>query len=261
MLKGYDVGMAKVILDAGHGGTDSGAIYKDRTEKVDNLELTLSVGELLNNYGMDVFYTRMTDKFMSPGDRVHMVNQEGGDLFISIHRNSSVEPNMYSGVQTHIYNRGGLEEVVAEKLNTKLNEAGLENLGVNVRSDMAILKGSEVPAVLIQVGFVNTDTDNEIFDQNFEEIAQAIAKGVIETVGNETEQESYRYRVQVGLFRNYNNAMNLHNRLLQEGLFAVIVTQGEFYAVHVGDFACLDDAAEFERVLRSLGYSTLLVAV
>ena len=56
----------KIVLDAGHGGTDPGAIYKERKEKDDNLELTLAVGKILEDNGRDVVYTRTTDISQAP---------------------------------------------------------------------------------------------------------------------------------------------------------------------------------------------------
>lgn len=56
----------KIVLDAGHGGTDPGAIYKERKEKDDNLELTLAVGKILEDNGIDVVYTRTTDIYQTP---------------------------------------------------------------------------------------------------------------------------------------------------------------------------------------------------
>ena len=71
----------------------------------------------------------------------------------------------------------------------------------------------------------------------------------------------YRYRVQTGLFRVYDNALNLQIRLLIEGYRADIFRQGELYAVQVGDFSSLDEAVVLEQLLRRSGYNTLLVAV
>ena len=56
----------KIVLDAGHGGEDPGAVYKDRKEKDDNLKLTLAVGKILEENGVDVVYTRTTDVYQTP---------------------------------------------------------------------------------------------------------------------------------------------------------------------------------------------------
>lgn len=59
----------KIILDAGHGGSDPGAVFKGRQEKDDNLRLTLAVGEELRNRGVDVEYTRTTDVYQTPFEK------------------------------------------------------------------------------------------------------------------------------------------------------------------------------------------------
>ena len=59
----------KIVLDAGHGGTDPGAIYKERKEKDDNLELTRAVGKILEDNGIDVVYTRTTNVYQTPFEK------------------------------------------------------------------------------------------------------------------------------------------------------------------------------------------------
>ena len=71
----------------------------------------------------------------------------------------------------------------------------------------------------------------------------------------------YRYRLQVGLFSSYENALQYQEQLFQDGFTADIVRQGEFYALHVGKFDDLDEAAVWERVLRMAGYNTLLISI
>ncbi len=72
-----------------------------------------------------------------------------------------------------------------------------------------------MPAVLVEVGFINSDTDNQLFDDNFQDIAQAIADGILDTLesnGLIQEEKVPVYRVQVGLFRNQRYANRLLNR-------------------------------------------------
>ena len=85
--------MPKIILDAGHGGYDNGAQYNGRKEKDDNLSLTLAVGEILANSGIEVGFTRVEDVYQSPVDKARIANQQDGDFLVSIHRNSSPMPN------------------------------------------------------------------------------------------------------------------------------------------------------------------------
>lgn len=75
----------KIILDAGHGGSDPGAVFKGRQEKDDNLRLTLAVGEELRNRGVDVEYTRTTDVYQTPFEKATIANESGADFFVSFH--------------------------------------------------------------------------------------------------------------------------------------------------------------------------------
>ena len=63
----------KIVLDAGHGGEDPGAVYKDRKEKDDNLKLALAVGRILEDNGVDVVYTRTTDVYQTPFEKARIV--------------------------------------------------------------------------------------------------------------------------------------------------------------------------------------------
>ena len=108
--------MATVMLDAGHGGYDNGASFEGRREKDDTLNLTLAVGNILENRGVNVLYTRTTDIYQSPAQKAQLANESDADYFISIHRNSSTSPNMYSGVQTLVYENSGIPAVFAENI-------------------------------------------------------------------------------------------------------------------------------------------------
>ena len=78
----------KVILDAGHGGSDPGATYYGRQEKTDALNLTLAIGNLLSQQGVDVVYTRVNDTYQTPFEKADIANNSGADYFVSIHRKS-----------------------------------------------------------------------------------------------------------------------------------------------------------------------------
>ncbi len=177
--------MALIVLDAGHGGANPGAVYEGRQEKDDALALTLEVGRILQENGVDVYYTRNTDVYESPYEKAQEANRVGADYFVSIHRNSSPFPNQYTGIETLVYNQYGEAARLANNINIQLEEIGFENQGVNERTNLVVLNRTQMPAVLVEVGFINTDADNALFDDRFMDIAQAIADGIVETVGNE----------------------------------------------------------------------------
>lgn len=171
----------RIILDAGHGGWDNGASYQGRNEKDDNLAMTLAVGDILEGFGFQVFYTRTEDIYQRPFRKATIANEIGGDLFVSIHRNSSPVPNQYHGVETLVYSNQGLPKLVAENINRQLEAVGYANLGVEERPGLIVLNSTQMPAVLVEVGFINSDIDNTLFNQRFQETAMAIAEGIRES--------------------------------------------------------------------------------
>ena len=172
----------KIMIDAGHGGYDNGASYEGRLEKNDNLNLALALGDELERRGYDVDYTRTSDVYDSPVRKAQIGNESGADYFISLHRNSSSEPNTYNGVQTFVYDKNGVKYELAQNINRKLEKLGFRNINVEERPGLAVLRRTNMPAVLIETGFINNDYDNYLYDYNFEAIASAIADAVEETL-------------------------------------------------------------------------------
>lgn len=174
--------MALIVLDAGHGGPNPGAVYNGRQEKDDALALTLAIGAILEDNGVDVYYTRTADIYESPYQKATEANATGADYFVSIHRNSSPYPNQYTGIETLVYNRFSEAARLAYNINARLEQVGFVNQGVNERPNLVVLNSTQMPAVLVEVGFINTDADNQLFDEQFNAIAQAIADGILQTL-------------------------------------------------------------------------------
>ncbi len=139
-----------IMLDAGHGGRDPGAVYNGRQEKDDTLALTLAVGEILQNNGIDVEYTRTTDVYETPFEKAMEANNAGVDFFVSIHRNSFPTDNEVSGVETLVYDLSGLKYQVAQDIAQQLEAVGFVNLGVKARPGLVVLRRTEMPAVLVE---------------------------------------------------------------------------------------------------------------
>ena len=257
----------RIAIDAGHGGYDNGATYQGRREKEDNLDIALAVGEILEKNGVEVVYTRVTDVYDSPVRKAQIANEAGADFFVSIHRNSSPNPNTYSGVETLVYDEAGVKAEMAENINAELAKIGFNDLGVNLRKDLAVLRRTQMPALLVEVGFINTDVDNALLDARFEETAQAIADGILQTLGmgngqiNGNASEGMPvYRVQIGLFRNRINADNMASRLQALGIPVSVETRGNLYAVIAGEGENLEEAISLEQELQQLGFDTLIVS-
>lgn len=174
--------MALIVLDAGHGGENPGATYQGRQEKDDALNLALAVGAILESRGQDVYYTRTTDIYESPQQKAAEGNQAGADYFVSIHRNSSPYANQYTGVESLVYNQYGSAARMARNINAELEKVGFANQGISERPNLAVLRRTNMPAVLVEVGFINTDADNRLLDSRFSDVANAIATGIIESL-------------------------------------------------------------------------------
>jgi len=248
------------MLDAGHGGRDPGAVYNGRQEKDDTLRLTLAVGEILQNHDIDVQYTRTTDVYESPYEKAMEANNAGVDFFISIHRNSFPTDNVVSGVESLVYDLSGIKLQMAENINEQLEAVGFVNLGVKARPNLVVLRRTKMPAVLVEVGFINSNTDNQLFDDNFDAIAQAIASGILDTLEMDHVIDPPGYKVQVGAFRNPTYANRLLNELLEQDFPASIVDTDGFFRVQVGNYDTLDDATAMEQRLKRAGYPTIIVS-
>lgn len=248
--------MATIALDAGHGGMDYGAVYEGRREKDDNLALTMLVGEKLQDAGFDVVYTRTTDVYDTPFQKAQKANAVGADFFVSIHRNAFPTPNTASGVETLVYNDEGIKAEVAENINAELAEIGFKNLGVKERPNLVVLKRTNMPAVLVEAGFLDNEADNALFDANFDAVAQGIADGIANTLGVEQPR---LYKVQVGLFRLPRNAERLKEELAMEGFDSYIAQEDGYYKVFSGVFENIDNARRQEQLLKEAGYATLIV--
>ena len=237
-------------------------MYNGRQEKDDTLALALAVGEILQERGIDVLYTRTTDVYESPYQKAMEANAAGADFFISIHRNSSPEANTYSGVESLVYNKSGIKLEMAENINEQLEAAGFVNLGVKERPGLVVLRRTRMPAVLVEVGFINSDTDNMLFDNNFDDMALAIAEGILDTLQLTGEVPSVpgSYTVQTGAFRSGMYADRLQQELLEQD-FPAVVSQGNgLYRVTVGTYPTLEEAAAVERRLKRAGYQTVIIS-
>lgn len=261
-----------IMLDAGHGGRDPGAVFEGRQEKDDNLALTLAVGDILQNRGLDVEYTRTEDEYESPYQKAMEANASGADLFISIHRNSYPTDNTVSGVESLVYDASGIKYEIAESIDEQLEAIGFVNLGVKERPNLVVLRRTKMPAVLLEAGFINSDTDNGLFDDNFQDIAQAIADGILDVLESSGQisvsgsegaapfpETEPLYFVQIGSFRMEPYAIRLLEEVRNQDFPANISHSGGFFRVQAGPFTTLEDAVRMERQLKRAGYPTVII--
>ena len=174
-------------------------------------------------------------------------------------RNAFPVPGGASGAMTLVYQDAGVPAMLADNIQRNLVETGFRDLGVQERPGLIVLRKTQMPAVLVEVGFIDNPEDNRFFDENFDAIAQAIADGVLETIRQQEAKRPEYYQVQVGAFRTRMPADRLVNELQASGLPAFLVYDDGLYKVRVGAFLNMDYAVQMERNLRNMGYPTVLV--
>ena len=174
-----------VCVDAGHGGKDNGSDYKGRYEKDDNLKLAQAVAAYLADKNVKVVMTRSDDTFLRLSERCGIANQSGADYMLSLHRNDG-EGN---GVETWISASGSEEtDALANHIMEALDTAGIQrNRGVKKgtqtgeSSNYYINVHSDMPSCIVEMGFINDASDNQLFDEKLDAYAAAIGDAVLAT--------------------------------------------------------------------------------
>jgi len=185
------IGGKVIVIDAGHGGYDPGAIgVTGLEEKEFNLETALLVEQKLTELGATVILTRKNDSFVSLTGRADIANKAEADVFVSIHANST-ERSSKKGTSTYYYapasdpllyaqaeQRKSLAGAVQENL---IGQLGTTNLGT-LQANFAVLRCTEMPSILVESAFLSNREDEALLkDPGFrEKVAQGIADGLVE---------------------------------------------------------------------------------
>ena len=182
-----------IMLDAGHGGSDPGAIGTLNGQTVNEKDLTLSitykVKDILESNGYKTSMTRTGDTLPSLTERPAQANAEGCALFVSIHITSAEAESAHG---TEVYwseeNNGDAygitsEEFAANVLDSMLNYMNSYDRGVKM-ANWAVTRRSEMPAILVEVGFISNAEELEAMcsDDYQNRVAKGIAEGIIESL-------------------------------------------------------------------------------
>lgn len=170
---------ARIVVDAGHGGKDHGAIRSGVREKDLNLALATMVKDALEAKGFKVYMTRSTDEFLPLPRITAITNEIRPDLFISIHHNASVNPGLH-GIETYYYTPQSV--ALARRVHSReINSVGARDGGVK-KAMFYVIHHTSVPAILCEVGYVSNP--NELADlQSWDrksKTARSIADGVVD---------------------------------------------------------------------------------
>ena len=168
-----------VVIDAGHGGTDYGAIRGNINEKDITLEVAQKVEKLLTKKGYVVAMTRSDDTYVSLEERVEASETFNPDVFVSIHVNSSnsESPN---GIETHYYKDNSLH--LAKCIHASLlNNINAHDRGL-FKSKFYVINHTTAPAVLVEMGFMSNPAERAqiITESRKSNTAKAIVEGIDE---------------------------------------------------------------------------------
>ena len=176
-----------VVVDAGHGGSEKGAIgCLGQEEKDINLKIALELAEKLKQLGVNVVMTRECDGFVSLNDRVDIAKNNDANIIVSIHLNSigDIPMNIHKNKGTSVYyfnpNSKKLAETV-EKSVTKF--AGTRKDGVKTAS-FAVIRPYNYVGILVETAYMTNPCDSVLYNsENFaSNVAQGIAEGILEFI-------------------------------------------------------------------------------
>lgn len=177
-----------LVIDAGHGGKDAGALSKDKSlyEKNINLGIVLQLKELLDQENIKVYYTRTGDDKVFLRPRVTLANSVDCDYFISIHCNSN-EVTYPNGTEI-LYYDNEFKGVPTQKLATLFSDeisksVELKKNGIVQKhmEDIFIMDNAQVPTILIEIGYMSNTMDLNYLSnpEKQKEIAKGIFNGIM----------------------------------------------------------------------------------
>jgi N-acetylmuramoyl-L-alanine amidase len=167
-----------IVLDAGHGGKDTGAIsITKKREKDFNLAMVLKIQKLLQKEPLiQLVMTRQDDTFVELNDRAAIANNAGATLFVSVHGNSYMKTS--NGIETYYYNDQSL--TLAQTIHPYIvDSTGFANKKVR-KEKFRVISATQMPAILLELGYLSNPTEEaEMYKEEFQKrVAAAVVKGI-----------------------------------------------------------------------------------
>ena len=192
--------ITSVVIDAGHGGSDTGAIgYNENGEAVlyekdVNLKVANKVTELLKARGITVYSTRSSDVYVPLAGRTTYANNKEAQLFVSIHSNSFTNSDangtvtIYSKAKDELYPNKMPSKNIADIIQDNLYQVlGTYDRVITSEDELYVLRHSKMPAVLIELAFISNEQDREILasDSAMSKAAASIADSIEYIINNQ----------------------------------------------------------------------------
>ncbi|WP_153124695.1 N-acetylmuramoyl-L-alanine amidase [Peribacillus tepidiphilus] len=228
--------MVRIVLDAGHGGHDPGAVANGLREKDLTLAIVKRIGRMLGEYeNAEVFYTRTDDRYLSLEERAAIANKLKADLLISVHINAGGG----TGFESYVYNGGvssqtvALQNVLHGEILVAMRQFGNITDRGKKRANYTVLRETKMPAVLTENLFIDSNDAKYLKNEAFlKAVGEAHARGVAKFLGLPQKAKSQPkqkvsdeklHRVQVGAFADPYNAKQLAEELKKKGYPAIVV--------------------------------------
>jgi N-acetylmuramoyl-L-alanine amidase len=276
--------MMKIMLDAGHGFNTSGKRSPDGMREYEfNRAVANYAKELLDGYQNVTVYFAHSDQTDIPlQQRTNNANRLGVDIYVSIHANAA--GNGWSdahGIETFVYvSRPPLSVALATKIqNHLIARTGLRNRGVKT-ADFHVLRETNMDAVLIECGFYTNQEEIKLLrsESYRRTCAEAIVAALVEQFGligisrpapapaptpapapaptpsPAPTPATGLYKIQVGAFKQRNNAESFSARLKNDGFQNFITSDNNLFKIQAGAFKERKNADELAQKLRNSGY-------
>ncbi|MCD8019540.1 MAG: N-acetylmuramoyl-L-alanine amidase [Clostridiales bacterium] len=182
-------GKVVLVLDAGHGGTDSGATGNGYREKTLNLAIVKAAKTYFDDDSrFKVYYTRTSDTYPSLSDRYNLANNVDADLFISVHINSASSSSatgtevLYNSSRNSTTKKNGItsKKLATAILKSVVATTGFTNRGLKNRTDLAVLNHTTMPASLIEYGFISNSTEARKMNANTTRYGKELYEGIVD---------------------------------------------------------------------------------
>lgn len=219
--------MPKVFIGVGHGGSDPGAVSNNTNEKDLNLSIALACQDVLVRHGVSVNMSRTKDEDDNISEEIRECNVYQPDIAVDIHNNAGGG----DGAEVFHHYGGGVSKTLAEDILAEIVKIGQNSRGAKVRKNAngkdyyAFIRNTTCPAVIVECAFVDNATDLEILatEGKRQSMGEAIAKGILKTLGVEFQAETGTiYRVQVGAYKVKANAEAMLKKIKAAGFDAFI---------------------------------------
>ena len=219
----------KVFIGVGHGGSDPGAVANNTKEKDLNLSIALACRDVLEKHGVQVKMSRTKDENDTISEEIRECNAFSPDLAVDIHNNAGGG----DGAEVFYHHGGGKGKTLAENILAEIVKVGQNSRGIKTRVNSqgkdyyGFIRNTSCPAVIVECAFVDNATDLQILatESRRKSMGEAVAKGILKTLGKEYQGENGRWKVQVGCYLYRENAEAMQRKIKAVGFDAFIVKE------------------------------------